>query len=87
MKLKTTELLHTIDETLHDVFDAQIKHNENNLREEINQEVRLEYNRGQIKIKYLKTISAKAVSYKECGILTSGCSGSFSEEIQGSCWV
>lgn len=42
MKLKTTELLYTIDETLYDVFDAQIKHNENVLREEINQEVRLE---------------------------------------------
>lgn len=40
MRLKTTELLYTIDETLYDVFDAQIKHNENALREEMNQEVR-----------------------------------------------
>lgn len=39
MKLKTTELLHTIDETLYDVFDAQIKHNEIYLRGEMNQEV------------------------------------------------
>lgn len=39
MKLKTTELLHTIDETLYEVFDAQIKHNETYLRGEMNQEV------------------------------------------------
>lgn len=39
MKLKTIELLYSIDETLYDVFDAQIRHNENSLRAEMNQEV------------------------------------------------
>lgn len=39
MKLKTTELMYTIDETLYNVFEAQIRHNENALRTELNQEV------------------------------------------------
>lgn len=44
MKLKTSELLYTIDETLYEVFDAQIRQNENVLREELNPEVRLNIN-------------------------------------------
>ncbi|XP_072396920.1 exocyst complex component 8 [Diabrotica undecimpunctata] len=40
MKLKTTELVYTIDETLYNVFDAQLKHNENALRNELNQDQR-----------------------------------------------
>ncbi|CAH1105110.1 unnamed protein product [Psylliodes chrysocephalus] len=40
MKLKTTELMYTIDETLYNVFEAQIRHNENALRTELNQEQR-----------------------------------------------
>ncbi|KAJ8958912.1 hypothetical protein NQ318_019681 [Aromia moschata] len=40
MKLKTTELMFTINETLYSVFEAQIKHNENSLRSELNQDQR-----------------------------------------------
>lgn len=39
MKMKTTELLYSIDETLYDVFDAQTRHNESALKKEMNQEV------------------------------------------------
>ncbi|CAG9859377.1 unnamed protein product [Phyllotreta striolata] len=40
MKLKTTELMYTIDETLYNVFEAQVRHNENALRSELNQDQR-----------------------------------------------
>ncbi|KAJ8935083.1 hypothetical protein NQ314_013028 [Rhamnusium bicolor] len=40
MKLKTTELMFTIDETLYSVFEAQVKHSENSLRNELNQDQR-----------------------------------------------
>lgn len=39
MRLKTTELIYTIDETLYSVFEAQIRHTENSLRNELNQDV------------------------------------------------
>lgn len=41
MRLKTTELIYTIDETLYSVFEAQIKHMENSLRNELNQDVNI----------------------------------------------
>lgn len=41
MKLKTTELMYIIDETLYNVFDAQLRHNDNALRNETNQEKRI----------------------------------------------
>ncbi|XP_018562650.1 exocyst complex component 8 [Anoplophora glabripennis] len=40
MRLKTTELIFTIDETLYNVFEAQIRHTENSLRNELNQDHR-----------------------------------------------
>ncbi|KAJ8975831.1 hypothetical protein NQ317_001228 [Molorchus minor] len=40
LRLRTTELMFTIDETLYSVFEAQIKHNENMLRNELNQDQR-----------------------------------------------
>ncbi|KAG5870032.1 hypothetical protein JTB14_026613 [Gonioctena quinquepunctata] len=40
LKLRTAELIFTIDETLYSVFEAQVRHNENSLRDEMNQEQR-----------------------------------------------
>nr|XP_023022434.1 exocyst complex component 8 [Leptinotarsa decemlineata] len=40
LKLKTNELMFTIDEMLYSVFEAQVRHNENSLRIEMNQDQR-----------------------------------------------
>lgn len=39
LKMRTTELIYTIDEILYNVYEAQIKYIENILRNELNLEV------------------------------------------------
>lgn len=48
LKLKTSELLHTIDEILCDVFEAQVKYVEQSLKNEKQQEVM--YYEGQFEM-------------------------------------
>lgn len=66
LKLKTSDLLYTINETLYDVYEAQIKYTESCIRGDMNLEVKYIYFFKYTVITSIFFILAKGICEEKC---------------------